>query len=88
MKQCISKILTGCARSPSLFKQTPGRGIESDRRRVRVRPAGVGSASECTYSMLELDRLLYLEQDQGRKLAILDATDPANIRAVGHASIN
>jgi hypothetical protein len=32
--------------------------------------------------------ILYLEQDQGRKLAILDATDPANIRAVGQASIN
>jgi hypothetical protein len=32
--------------------------------------------------------ILYLEQDQGRKLAILDVTDPANIRAVGQASIN
>jgi hypothetical protein len=32
--------------------------------------------------------ILYLEQDQGRKLAILDVTDPANIRAIGQASIN
>jgi len=32
--------------------------------------------------------ILYLEQDQGRKLAILDVTDPANIRAVGQVSLN
>jgi hypothetical protein len=31
---------------------------------------------------------LYLEQDHGRKLAILDVTDPANIRAVGQVSID
>ena len=30
---------------------------------------------------------LYLEQDQGRTLAILDATDPASIREVGRASL-
>jgi hypothetical protein len=31
--------------------------------------------------------ILYLEQDRGRKLAILDVTDPANIKAVGQVSI-
>jgi hypothetical protein len=31
--------------------------------------------------------ILYLEQDQGRQLAILDVTDPANIRVVGQAAI-
>ena len=31
---------------------------------------------------------LYLEQDHGRKLAILDVTDPAKIRAVGQVSID
>jgi hypothetical protein len=32
--------------------------------------------------------ILYLEQDQGRTLVILDVTDPANIKAVAKASIN
>ena len=32
--------------------------------------------------------ILYLQRDQGRKLAILDVTDPAKIRAVGQVSIN
>jgi hypothetical protein len=32
--------------------------------------------------------VLYLEQNQGRKLAILDVTDPAKIRAVGQVSID
>src|SRR6266404_3242009 len=32
--------------------------------------------------------ILYLERDQGRKLAILDITDPAKIRAVGQVSID
>lgn len=32
--------------------------------------------------------ILYLEQDQGRKLAILDVTDPAKIRSVGQVSLN
>ena len=31
--------------------------------------------------------ILYLEKDQGRKLAILDVTDPAHIKAVGQVSI-
>jgi hypothetical protein len=31
--------------------------------------------------------ILYLERDQGRKLAVLDVTDPANIKAVGQVSI-
>lgn len=31
--------------------------------------------------------LLYLEQDAGRTLAILDVTDPSHIRAVGQASV-
>jgi hypothetical protein len=31
--------------------------------------------------------ILYLEKDEGRKLAILDVTDPAHIKAVGQASI-
>src|SRR5437899_10467412 len=31
--------------------------------------------------------ILYLEKDQGRKLAILDVTDPAHIKAVAQASI-
>ena len=31
---------------------------------------------------------LYLEQDQGRTLAILDVTDPASIREVGRASLS
>jgi hypothetical protein len=30
---------------------------------------------------------LYLEQDEGRRLAILDVTDPAEIKAVAHVSI-
>lgn len=36
----------------------------------------------------EAQAILYLEQSQGRKLAILDVTDPANIKAVGQVSIN
>jgi hypothetical protein len=32
--------------------------------------------------------VLYLEQDQGRKLAMLDVTDPQKIRAVGEVSID
>jgi hypothetical protein len=32
--------------------------------------------------------ILYLERDQGRKLAFLDVTDPANIKAVGQVSID
>jgi hypothetical protein len=32
--------------------------------------------------------ILYLERDQGKKLAFLDVTDPANIKAVGQVSIN
>lgn len=32
--------------------------------------------------------ILYLEKDQGRKLAILDVTDPAHIKAVGQVSID
>jgi hypothetical protein len=32
--------------------------------------------------------VLYLEQEQGRKLAILDVTDPAKIRAIGQVSID
>jgi len=32
--------------------------------------------------------ILYLQRDQGRKLGILDVTDPAKIRAVGQVSIN
>jgi hypothetical protein len=31
--------------------------------------------------------ILYLEKEQGQKLAILDVTDPANIKAVGQVSI-
>ena len=31
--------------------------------------------------------ILYLEKDQGRKLAILDVTDPAHIHAVGQVSV-
>jgi hypothetical protein len=32
--------------------------------------------------------VLYLERDQGKKLAILDVTDPGKIRAVGQVSID
>lgn len=32
--------------------------------------------------------VLYLEQDHGRRLSILDVTDPAKIKAVGDVSIN
>lgn len=32
--------------------------------------------------------ILYIERDQGRKLAFLDVSDPANIKAVGQVSIN
>ena len=32
--------------------------------------------------------ILYLQRDRGRKLAILDVTDPAKIRAVGEVSID
>jgi len=35
----------------------------------------------------EAQAILYLEQDQGHKLAILDVTDPANIKAVGRVSV-
>jgi hypothetical protein len=31
--------------------------------------------------------ILYLEKDEGRKLAILDVTDPAHIQAVGQVSV-
>jgi hypothetical protein len=32
--------------------------------------------------------ILYIERDQGRKLAFLDVTDPANIKAVGQVSMD
>jgi hypothetical protein len=32
--------------------------------------------------------ILYIERDQGKKLAFLDITDPAHIKAVGQTSIN
>ena len=32
--------------------------------------------------------ILYLERNQGRKLAVLDVTDPANIKGVGEVSID
>ena len=32
--------------------------------------------------------ILYLERDQGKKLAFLDVTNPANIKAVGQVSFN
>jgi hypothetical protein len=32
--------------------------------------------------------ILYLEQNQGQRLAILDVTDPANIKAVGQVSVD
>jgi hypothetical protein len=32
--------------------------------------------------------ILYIERDQGRTLAFLDVTDPANIKAVGQVSLN
>ena len=32
--------------------------------------------------------ILYLEQNQGQRLAILDVTDPANIKAVGRVSVD
>jgi len=35
----------------------------------------------------EAQAILYLERDQGHKLAILDVTDPANIKAVGRVSV-
>jgi hypothetical protein len=35
----------------------------------------------------EAQAILYLEKEQGRKLAILDVTDPAHIQAVGQVSI-
>ncbi|MGH9686808.1 MAG: hypothetical protein ACRD5K_06925 [Candidatus Acidiferrales bacterium] len=34
------------------------------------------------------EMILYLEQDQGKKLAVLDVTDPADIRAVGQVSLD
>jgi hypothetical protein len=40
------------------------------------------------YQTHEAQVILYLEQDQGRKLGILDVTDPANVKAVGQISIN
>lgn len=39
-----------------------------------------------TWSIGELE-LLYLEKDEGRKLAILDVTDPGHIKALGQVSI-
>jgi hypothetical protein len=36
----------------------------------------------------EAQAILYLERNQGRKLAVLDVTDPANIKGVGEVSID
>jgi hypothetical protein len=36
----------------------------------------------------EAQAILYLERNQGRKLAVLDVTDPANINGVGQVSID
>jgi hypothetical protein len=36
----------------------------------------------------EAQAILYLERNQGRKLAVLDVTDPANIKGVGEISID
>jgi hypothetical protein len=40
------------------------------------------------YQTRDAQAILYLETDQGRKLAILDVTDPAHIKAVGQVSID
>ena len=51
-------------------------------------PAQISSVAMYLHHTGAAQAILYLEQDQGRKLAILDVTDPANIRAVGQVSLN
>jgi hypothetical protein len=52
-------------------------------------PAAAQARSEAMYlyHTEHSQAILYLEQDQGRKLAILDVSDPAKIRAVGEVAI-
>src|ERR1700756_4949689 len=39
------------------------------------------------YRTGEAKAILYIERDQGRRLAFLDVSDPANIKAVGQVSL-
>lgn len=52
-------------------------------------PAAAQQRSEAMF-LYERDEqpILYLEQDQGRTLTLLDVTDPGRIRTVGQVSIN
>jgi hypothetical protein len=91
MKQSISKIkiliavtfvvavsVQAEARSKAIAVETPADLPELARRRGEAMYLHRTSAAQA---------ILYIQRDQGRKLAILDVTDPATIRAVGQVSI-
>jgi hypothetical protein len=58
-----------------------------------VRPTNLPETARQTGEAMLLDQsrngrtLLYIEQDQGARLAIFDVTDPANIKAVGSVQL-
>jgi hypothetical protein len=60
---------------------------------ILVRPTNLPEAARQTGEAMLLDQsrngrtLLYIEQDQGARLAIFDVTDPANIKAVASVQL-
>ena len=76
---------------PSSFKQTLGVASKTI---VIELPSDLPEVAQGRSEAMYLQRngagqaVLYLEQDQGRKLAMLDVTDPAKIRAIGQVSID
>ena len=91
MTQCIGKILSGvCAVGVIVKANASGASKAIVVKSASDLPELAQRRSEALYLQHTGagQAILYLEQDQGRKLAILDVTDPANIRAVGQASIN
>jgi hypothetical protein len=90
MKQNISKILIAATfvvavsvqaevRSKAIVVESPSDLPELARGRCEAMYLHRTAAAQA---------ILYLQRDQGRKLAILDVTDPAKIRAVGQVSID
>jgi hypothetical protein len=47
-----------------------------------------GGEAMYLHRMNSAQAILYIERDQGKKLAFLDITDPANIKAVGQVSLD
>ena len=92
MKKCIRKILIVAVCAVAIIVQANASG--ASKASVVESASGLPELAQRPGEAMYLQHtgagqaILYLEQDQGGKLAILDVTDPANIRAIGQASIN